>query len=45
MEVTSVRTKGDEVLLKLEGIDDRTAAQALARAELGVRTPGRLAAS
>ena len=37
VEVTSRRRKGGLVLLKLTGIDDRTAAQALARAELGVR--------
>lgn len=37
MQVVSVRPKGDLVLLKLEGIDDMTAAQGLAQAELGVR--------
>jgi 16S rRNA processing protein RimM len=35
--VASVRTKGAEVLLKFDGIDDRTAAESLAGAELGVR--------
>lgn len=35
--VTSARTKGRLVLLKLEGTDDRTAAEALAGVEIGVR--------
>jgi 16S rRNA processing protein RimM len=35
--VASVRTKGAEMLLKLEGTDDRTAAETLTGAELGVR--------
>lgn len=37
MAVEGVRAKGGSVLLKLEGIGDRTAAQALAGAEIGVR--------
>jgi len=35
--VASVRRKGGDVLLKLEGTDEREAAKALAGAELGVR--------
>jgi 16S rRNA processing protein RimM len=35
--VQGVRSKGGAVLLKLEGVDDRTAAQALTGAEIGVR--------
>jgi len=35
--VASVRNRGPEVLLKFEGIDDRTAAENLVGAELGVR--------
>ena len=35
--VASARNKGGEVLLRLEGIGDRTAAEDLAGAELGVR--------
>jgi 16S rRNA processing protein RimM len=35
--VTSVRKKGDLVVAKIEGIDDRASAQALASAELGVK--------
>jgi 16S rRNA processing protein RimM len=35
--VEGVRQKGESVLVKLAGIDDRTAAQALAGAEIGVR--------
>jgi 16S rRNA processing protein RimM len=35
--VESARAKGGSVLLKLEGIDDRTAAEALSGAEIGVR--------
>ena len=37
MNVVSTRPKGDLLLLRLEGIDDMTAAQGLAQAELGVR--------
>jgi 16S rRNA processing protein RimM len=35
--VEAVRTKGKSVLVKLEGVDDRTSAEMLAGAELGVR--------
>jgi 16S rRNA processing protein RimM len=35
--VESVRTKGRAILLKLRGTDDRTAAEALTGAEIGVR--------
>lgn len=37
MKVVSSRSKGNLVLLKLEGIDDMNAAQGLAQADLGVR--------
>ncbi len=35
--VQGVRGKGGSLLLKLEGVDDRTAAQALTGAEIGVK--------
>jgi 16S rRNA processing protein RimM len=37
VSVASVRRKGGDVLLKLDGTDERGAAEALAGAELGVR--------
>jgi 16S rRNA processing protein RimM len=37
MEVESIRSKGELLLFKLQGIDDRNSAQALAQAELGVK--------
>lgn len=37
IRVQTVRSKGGAVLVKFEGVDDRTAAQALAGGEIGVR--------
>lgn len=37
VSVESVRSEGDRVLLKLKGVDDRTAAERLRGAEIGVR--------